>query len=72
MYIRELKGIPQVFETKNSTLRLLPFEVKEIASKEVNDEVNKRVSKGYILLIEEPKKTSTKSTDTVSTKEETN
>lgn len=62
MFIREMKGIPQVFDLKTSSLRLLPFEVKEISSKEVNDEIKLRAEKGYIFLIEEPapKKTNTK------------
>jgi hypothetical protein len=74
MYIiREIKGIPQVFDMKDSTLRLLPYEVKEIASKEVNDEVKKRVSQGYVTLIEKPKpEKNTSSTKSTVTKEETN
>lgn len=62
MFIREIKGIPQVFDLKTSSLRLLPYEVKEIYSKEVNDEIKKRAEKGYVLLIEEPapKKTNIK------------
>lgn len=54
MYIRELKGVPQVIDLDTSTLRLMPFEVKEILAKDVNKEVNKRVDKGYVLLIEDP------------------
>lgn len=62
MYIRELKGVPQVIDLDTSTLRLMPFEVKEILAKDVNKEVNKRVDKGYVLLIEDPapKKTTAK------------
>lgn len=66
MFIRELKGIPQVFNLKSSSLRLLPYEVKEISSKEVNDEIKKRAEKGYVLLIEEP------APKKINTKEETN
>ena len=54
MYIRELKGVPQVIDLGTSTLRLMPFEVKEILTKDVNKEVKKRVDKGYVLLIEDP------------------
>lgn len=62
MFIREIKGIPQVFNLKTGTLRLLPYEVKEVTTRELTDEIKKRASLGYVILIEDPvpQKSSTK------------
>lgn len=62
MYIREVRGIPQVYNLKSSTFRLLPYEVKRLDDINVTEDMEKRASLGYITLIEEAKEQPKKAT----------